>query len=100
VKVSKDTEQLRDQEQFILTSYKEYLQVLEVFSNVKVSKLSKQTVDKSKSSLMYIKLRECSLNNYCFLLERHPNFNFRLNILQVVASKLSNQDTKIRTVCT
>lgn len=95
-KVSKEVEALRTQEQYILSCYKDYLQILEVFANVKISKLAKQTEDKSSSSLMYIRLREASIESYCRLLERHPHFNYRVNILQMVASRLATQDLSIR----
>jgi hypothetical protein len=91
---------LRTQEQFILGCYKEYLQILEVFANVKVSKLSKQTSDKSGSAQMYMRLREASVSSFCKLLERHPHFNFRVNILQMVAAKLATKDRRIRDDCT
>lgn len=99
-KVSKEVESLRNQEQFILSSYKEYLQILEVFANVKVSKLSKQSSDKASSSQMYIRLRESSVKSFCMLLERHPHFNYRVNILQMVAQRLSIQDRRVREDCT
>jgi nucleolar complex protein 3 len=99
-KLSKEVEVLRSQEQFILSCYKEYLQILEVFANVKVSKLSKQTDDKASSSLMYIRLREASIKSFCLLLERHPHFNYRINILQTIASRLSMKDRVIRDICT
>ena len=99
-KVSKDVEQLRTQEQFILGCYKEYLQILEVFANVKVSKLSKQTSDKATSSQVYIRLREASVRSFCQLLERHPHFNFRVNILKMVAARLAIQDRRVRDECT
>ena len=89
-KVSKEVESLREQEQFVLTCYKEYLQVLEVFSKVKIAKLSKKTTDKSRSAAMYIHLRFKSIECFCKLLERHPHFNFRLNLLQMVTLKLSS----------
>lgn len=65
----------------MLTCYKDYLQILEVFANVKVSKLSKQSADKTSSAQMYMRLREASVKSFCMLLERHPHFNYRVNIL-------------------
>ena len=40
-KISKDTEAIRQQEQFILECYKKYLQCLEVFSKVKTTRMLK-----------------------------------------------------------
>jgi hypothetical protein len=34
------------------------------------------------------------------LLERHPHFNYRINILQTIASRLSMKDRVIRDTCT
>ena len=84
VKVSKEVEALRTQEQYILTSYKDFLQILEVFSKLKVGKLSKNSTDKDKSSVYYERLRRKSVMCFGALLERHPHFNYRVNILQLV----------------
>ena len=54
VKRSKETEALQTQEQFILSSYKDYLQVLEVFSKVKIGKMTKDAADeKEKATSFY-----------------------------------------------
>ena len=81
VKVSKEVEALRTQEQYILNSYKDYLQILEVFSKLKVGKLAKGSSDKDKSSTYYERLRSKSVICFSALLDRHPHFNYRLNIL-------------------
>lgn len=81
VKVSKEVEALRTQEQFILNCYKDYLQVLEVFSKLKINKLSKGSTDKDKSSIYYERLRQRSVKCFSALLDRHPHFNYRQNIL-------------------
>ena len=91
-------EALRTQEQYILSSYKDYLQILEVFSKLKVAKLSKGSTDKDKSAVFYERLRAKSVACFGALLDRHPHFNFRLNILQLLAQKLSSQDVQIREV--
>lgn len=57
VKVSKEVETLRTQEQFTLNCYKDYLQVLEVFSKLKINKLTKTSSDKDKSAIYYERLR-------------------------------------------
>ena len=80
-RMSKEADELRNQEQFILQSYKEYLQILEVFSNIRTLKLAGKGADKEKSVAIYDKLKEKSVSCYCKLLERHTHFNFRLNIL-------------------
>ncbi len=57
IKTSKETEALQTQEQFILKCYKDYLQVLEVFSKIKIGKMSKDSDDKSKTFAFYERLR-------------------------------------------
>jgi hypothetical protein len=47
-----------------------------------------------------MRLREASVKSFCSLLERHPHFNFRANILQMVAAKLAIKDRRIRDECT
>ena len=81
VKISKEVEALRTQEQYILNSYKDFLQILEVFSKLKVAKLAKDSTDKDKSSAFYERLRMKSVVCYSKLLDRHPHFNYRMNIL-------------------
>lgn len=49
---------------------------------------------------IYRKLREQSIVQYCRLLKRHPHFNFRLNILQIVLPKVASGDITIRNQCT
>mmetsp|Transcript_3103 Transcript_3103/g.2098 ORF Transcript_3103/g.2098 Transcript_3103/m.2098 type:complete len:140 (+) Transcript_3103:203-622(+) len=53
VRVSKQVEQLRNQEQFVLSSYKEYLQVLETFSKAHPPKMKKEDPQKAKVDLIY-----------------------------------------------
>lgn len=68
----------------MLESYKEYLQVLEVFSKV------------SEGADAYARLRTLSVDCFCRLLERHPHFNYRLNIMQTLVSRLVARDMRIR----
>jgi len=66
--------------------------VLEVFAKLKVGKMAKSAAasDREKANSFYAKLRLKSVESFCALLERHTQFNYRLNILQLVCSKLSN----------
>ena len=84
----------------MLKCYKDYLQILETFSKLKVAKMSKNASDKEKSEQYYAKLRMKSVECFANLLERHPHFNYRLNILQMICSKLANQDEQVRQVAT
>jgi hypothetical protein len=96
---------MRDYEQFMLDSYREYLKILEVFSKTKPEKLIKQKnitdEDKKVKALeIYRKLRELSFLSFCRLLKAQPHFNYRLNILQIVMPRLATKDITIRTEIT
>lgn len=49
---------------------------------------------------MYKKLREISFNSFCELLKRHPHFNYRLNILQIIMPKISTTEEAVRNTVT
>lgn len=75
--LSKEIAQLRENEQFLLTSYKEYLKILEVFANTNPEKIIKKQGIQNEQKRMkainiYKKLRERSITCYCKLLKRHP----------------------------
>ena len=42
---------------------------------------------------VYVKMRALSISCFCDLLEKHPHFNYRLNVLQSVMPRLASQDT-------
>ena len=62
--------------------------------------MSNKTSDKALSGGFYAKLRLKSVESFSVLLERHPHFNYRLNILQLICQKLANQDEDVRSVAT
>lgn len=89
----------------MLSSYKEYLKVLEVFSKTKPEKIIKSKniegeEKKNKALEIYRKLRELSFISFCRILKTHPHFNFRLNVLQLVMPRLATKDLVIRAECT
>lgn len=49
---------------------------------------------------MYKKLRELSFISFCSLLKRHPHFNYRLNILQIIMPRISTTDLVVRKMVT
>lgn len=49
---------------------------------------------------IYRKLRELSILSFCKLLKRHPHFNYRLNILQIILQRLSTNQVLMRNECT
>jgi len=70
--------------------------VIEMFSKIKTARLTKD----ERAVSNYDRLKLLSMQSFCSLLERHPHFNYRLNILQIVASKLPYGDLVIRKLCT
>lgn len=105
VKVSKDVQSMREHEQFVLGSYKEYLKILEIFSKTKPEKIIKQKgitdeAKRLKALEIYRKLRELSFLSFCRILRTHPHFNYRLNVLQLIMPRLATKDLVIRNECT
>jgi hypothetical protein len=80
----------------LLQCYKEYLTVLETFSGFKTSKVTKD----ERAVLNYDRIKLLAAQSFCRLFERHPNFNYRINILQIICSKLSNGNAMVRRICT
>lgn len=94
---------MREYEQHLLASYREYLKILEVFSKTKPEKfikkqgITKEDVHRKNKALhIYRTLRELSFHSFCSLLKRHPHFNYRLNILQIIMPKISTNDIVIK----
>ena len=86
IKLSKDVKQLREFENFLLSSYKDYLMILERLTKIKPHQLISKTkiIDEAKRERLltaYSKMRVLSVQCFCDLLEKHPHFNYRLNIL-------------------
>jgi hypothetical protein len=67
-KISKEIMELRAQEQTLLECYREYLTVLETFSKLKTSKLTKEET----AVINYDRLKALATSCFCRLLERHP----------------------------
>jgi hypothetical protein len=62
--------------------------VLEIFSKV------------SEGADAYTRLRILAIDCFCKLIERHPHFNYRLNIMQTLVSRLVAKDLRIRKAAT
>ena len=97
-KLSKEVKSLREYETHLLVSYKQYLSILERLSKLKpaalVAKVSE--MKRERLSRAYTRLRQLAVSCFCQLLERQPHFNYRMNILQTVMSKLPSQEMVIR----
>ena len=104
--MSKEVKTLRDFEETLLKAYRDYLKILEVFTKIKPEKILKkrgfdQDLSKRRKALdVYKKLRELSLLSFTELLRRHPHFNYRLNILQIIMPKISTKDLLIKNTIT
>lgn len=66
--------------------------MLETFTNIKTAKLTKDPTHVEN----YDRLKHLSVSCFCKLLDRHPHFNYRLNILQIIAQKLASGDLTIK----
>jgi len=58
------------------------------------------SIKRKRALDVYRKLRELSFISFCELLKRHPHFNYRLNILQIIIPKISTSDEIIRKMVT
>ncbi|KAJ2996477.1 Nucleolar complex protein 3 [Globomyces sp. JEL0801] len=73
--ISKEVRKLRNFEETLLANYQQYLQLLDHVSNTKKG---------GSRDLLHI-----SLQCMCSLLTTHPHFNFRLNLMTAIISKIS-----------
>ena len=80
----------------MLNCYKEYLKILEVFSNLKPLRLAEKSSDYTKTLSIMNKLKEKAVQSYCKLVLRHPHFNYRLNIVQSIMPKIAANEEIIR----
>ena len=72
----------------MLECYKAYLQVLETFSKMR------------SDGNVYERLRQLAVQCFSRLIERHPNFNFRVNIMQAIVFQISSKDLVVRQMAT
>jgi nucleolar complex protein 3 len=80
-KVSKDVRKLRDFEQSLLSSYRNYVQMLVLFS--KPPKADKAQQDQG--------LRSVAVKCACSLLVAVPHFNFRSELLKIVVGQMGRR---------
>lgn len=99
LKLSKEVKQLRDYESFLITTYKEYLEVLERLCELKPAQMVGKIPDeeqKAKMAKVYSRLRVLSIACFCTLLKKHPHFNYRINILDTIMPHLASKEKEIR----
>ena len=94
VMLSKNVKRMRKMEQFLLESYRKYLQILETFTKFKPVNFSKSTMEK------YEKLKIQAFHCYILCLERLNHFNYIKNIIKIICARLSSKVAQINKLCT
>ncbi|XP_066521022.1 nucleolar complex protein 3 homolog [Hoplias malabaricus] len=97
VKVKKETQQLREFEEGLVSQYKFYLENLE--QTVRDWKQKKQKGSQSVSLSCYRGLADVAIRCLCELLVALPHFNFHNNITVVVVSLMNEPDKKVSQMC-
>lgn len=96
-KVKKDTLQLREFEEGLVSQYKFYLEDLE--QTVKDWKQKKQKRSQAVSLQSYKGLAEVAIRCICDLLVALPHFNFHNNIVVMVVPLMRDPDRKVSEMC-
>uniref|UniRef100_A0A672PU38 Nucleolar complex protein 3 homolog n=1 Tax=Sinocyclocheilus grahami TaxID=75366 RepID=A0A672PU38_SINGR len=96
-KVKKETLQLREFEEGLVSQYKFFLEDLE--QTVKDWKQKKQKRSQAVSLQSYKGLAEVAIRCICDLLVALPHFNFHNNIVVMVVPLLSDPDRKVSEMC-
>ena len=91
--LSKDVRRIREQESYLLESFKKYLQILETFSKFKTIGMSESLSQK------YNKLKVEAFEWYAIWLNKLSHFNFIKNIIKIVTSKLASKMIEINKIC-
>ena len=98
VRVSKDTKALWDYERSLLTSYQQYLKLLEHLWDDNHDK--KQNKKNSSTNISVSPISVTAILCLCELLKSAPHFNFRSNILSIVIKQMNHRSCdEISTSC-
>lgn len=97
VKVKKETKQLREFEEGLVSQYKFYLENLE--QTIRDWKQKKQKGSQAVSLSCYKGLAEVAIRCMCELLVALPHFNFHNNITVVVVSFMNEPVKKVSEMC-
>ncbi|XP_049320986.1 nucleolar complex protein 3 homolog [Astyanax mexicanus] len=97
VKVKKETKQLREFEEGLVSQYKFYLENLE--QTIRDWKQKKQKGSQAVSLSCYKGLAEVAIRCMCELLVALPHFNFHNNITVVVVSFMNESVKKVSEMC-
>ncbi|XP_012672847.1 nucleolar complex protein 3 homolog [Clupea harengus] len=96
-RVKKDTQQLREFEEGLVSQYKFYLENLEQV--VKDWKQKRQKASEAVSLECYRGLAEVAIRCLCELLVALPHFNFHNNIMVVVVPHMNEQARQVSAMC-
>nr|XP_015201856.1 PREDICTED: nucleolar complex protein 3 homolog [Lepisosteus oculatus] len=96
-KVKKETQQLREFEQGLVSQYKFYLENLE--QTVKDWKQMKKKKSDAVSLKAYRGLAEVALKCLCELLTAFPHFNFHNNIIVMIVPLMNDPSRKVSDMC-
>ncbi|KAK5850357.1 hypothetical protein PBY51_001245 [Eleginops maclovinus] len=96
-KVKKDTQQVRDFEEGLVSQYKFYLEDLE--QTVKDWKQKKKKRSQAVSLDSYLGLAEVSIRCLCELLLALPHFNFHNNIIVVLVPLMNDPVKTVSVMC-
>ncbi|MBN3312292.1 NOC3L protein, partial [Atractosteus spatula] len=96
-KVKKETQQLREFEQGLVSQYKFYLENLE--QTVKDWKQMKKKKSDAVSLKAYRGLAEVALKCLCELLTALPHFNFHNNIIVMIVPLMNDPSRKVSEMC-
>lgn len=96
-KVKKDTQQLREFEEGLVSQYKFYLEDLE--QTIKDWKQKKKKRSQAVSFMSYRSLAEVAIRCLCELLLALPHFNFHNNIIVVLVPLMNDPVKKVSGMC-
>ncbi|XP_063979573.1 nucleolar complex protein 3 homolog [Diachasmimorpha longicaudata] len=92
IRYKKETLELKNYEEVLLRSYKNYLQKLEKMAGV----LRRKRGDTRALDSFQIELAQLAVTSLCQLLTTHPYFNYSVNIASFLVPLLDNKREKIR----
>ncbi|XP_041818625.1 nucleolar complex protein 3 homolog [Chelmon rostratus] len=96
-KVKKETQQLREFEEGLVSQYKFYLEDLE--QTIKDWKQKKKKRSQAVGFQSYRSLAEVAIRCLCELLLALPHFNFHNNIIVVLVPLMNDPDKKVSVMC-
>ncbi|XP_015119168.1 nucleolar complex protein 3 homolog [Diachasma alloeum] len=94
VRYKKETLELRNYEEILVRSYKNYLQKLEKMAGI----LRRKRGDTRVLDNFQVELGQLAVTSLCQLLTAHPYFNYSINIANFLVPLLDNRYEKVREI--